>query len=186
MRRNYTTDDRLQDHPAAEIETVVVDPDAVVELMRRNYREDDPLTSHVFRLVPPFDEEVRAEPYAQDGPKRYPPDQDPEPLHLDPATFVRNDAGVHPNETHLTVPTMDEAAAAAREDHGEDVAESTVEEYHETLLEEWEQDVRDALIPRVRILFEHANGDEIWTDAEYQAAETDDTAEGDEAADADA
>lgn len=168
MRDAPTTDETLSGHPATEIETVVVDPDDVVEAFKRNHEEENPLCTHVLRLVPPFEEEVRAEPYVQEGPKRYPPDQEPEPLHLEPATFVRNDDGVHPNETHLTVPTREEARAAAREDHGDDVDENVVDEYHESALEEWERRVRESVIDRIRIYFEHQNGDEIWTDARYE------------------
>lgn len=170
IRDDPTTDDRLANHPAAEIETVVVDPDDVLEALRRNRAESNPLHTHVLRLTPPFEETVRAEPYRQEGPRRYPPDRDPEPLHLEPGTFVRNDASDHPNETHLLPPTVEGARNRARDDHGDDVDEETVETYHADALETWEQRVRDALLPRVRIYFEDATGNEIWTDARYESA----------------
>ncbi|AGB38668.1 hypothetical protein [Natronococcus occultus] len=169
--RDPSADEPSVDHPAAEIQVVVVDPDDVVEAFERNYAEENFRRTHVLRLVPPFEEEQRAEPYVEDGPKRYPPDRDPEPIHLDPATFVRNEAGVHPNETHLTVPTREQARSAAHDDHGEDASEALVDEYHEEALEEWERRVRNSLVDAVRIHFDHGTADEIWTEARYEAAE---------------
>ncbi len=166
MRENQTTDRALADHPAANIETVVADPDDIVESFTRNHEETG-LRTHVLRLTPPFDGDVRAEPYVQEGPKRYPPDRDPEPLHLEPATFVRNDAGVHPNETHLVVPTRDDVRETAQEEIDEDVLEQRYAE----ALGEWESAVRDSLISRIRIYFDHRDADEIWTNARYAAAD---------------
>lgn len=171
MRDTHVTDGHATDHPAADIETVVVDPEDVIEAFRRNHAEEGPLRTHVLRLTPPFEEAVRAETYVQEGPKRYPPDREPEPLHLDPATFVRNEAGDHPNETHITVPARTQAREAAREDHGDDVDETTVDEYHGRALEEWERRVRDSFVPTIRIYFEPATGDEIWTSARYEATD---------------
>ncbi len=169
--RDSNEDGLLADHPATEIQVVVVDPDDVVEAFERNRVEDNFRRTHVLRLVPPFEEEQRAEPYAQDGPKRYPPDRDPEPLHLDPATFVRNEAGVHPNETHLTAPTREEARAAARDDRGDDVTEAVVDEYHEEALEEWKQELRRSFVDAIRIHFDDGTAEEIWTEARYEATE---------------
>ena len=168
MRDTHVTDAGLANHPAADIETVVVDPDDVVEAFVRNRDEESPLRTHVLRLTPPFEEEVRAEPYVQDGPKRYPPDRDPEPIHLEPGTFVRNEGGDHPNETHLSVPTATDARERAREDHGDDVDDDLVAAYLEDAREEWETRVRDSLVSPIRIHFEHQTGEEIWTDARYE------------------
>jgi hypothetical protein len=171
MRDTYVTDGHATDHPAADIETVVVDPEDVIEALRRNQEAEDPLCRHVLRLTPPFEEEIRAEAYVQEGPERYRPDREPEPLHLDPATFVRNEDGDHPNETHITVPARARAREAAREDHGDDVDETTVDEYHGRALEEWEKLVRDSFVTTIRIHFEPATGDEIWTSARYEATD---------------
>jgi len=167
MRETRFTDEALEDHPAADIDVVVADPDDVVGAFERNAGEESRLNTHVLRLVPPFEGEVVAEPYLQEGPKRYPPDADPEPIHLPPATFVENDDGPHPGETHLTVPTLADARSAAREAGG-DVDAATVESHHERLLAEWEADVRDSLLERIRIVFEPGNADEIWVDARYE------------------
>lgn len=169
--RDSNPDGPLADHPATEIQVVVVDPDDVVDAFERNRVEDNFRRTHVLRLVPPFEEEQRAEPYAQDGPKRYPPDRDPEPLHLEPATFVRNEAGVHPNETHLTAPSREEARATAREDRGDDVTEAVVDEYHEAALEEWKRELRNSFVDAIRIHFEDGTGEEIWTEARYEATD---------------
>jgi len=167
MRTNSTTDEGLVDHPAADIDAVVVDPDDVIETFERDHEDESRLNTHVLRLVPPFDGEVRAEPYLEDGPKRYPPDRDPEPLHLPAGTFVENDEGPHPGETHLTIPTTADAREAATAEH-DDPDDGTVETYHKRLFEGWEANVRDALVDRIRIHWDPANGDEIWTDARYE------------------
>ncbi|GAB7019656.1 hypothetical protein [Halostagnicola bangensis] len=170
MRENQTTDRALRTHPAADIETVVADPEDIIEAFTRNHEEEG-LRTHVLRLTPPFEGEVQAEPYGQEGPKRYPPDRDPEPIHLDPATFVRNEAGVHPNETHLTVPTREAVRERATTDHDDELDEDVLEEEYEAALEEWESQVRDSLITSVRIYFDHRDADEIWTNARYVASD---------------
>ena len=168
MRTNSTTDEGLMDHPAADIDAVLVDPDDVIETFKRNHEEDSRLKTHVLRLMPPFDDEVRAEPYLEDGPKRYPPGRDPEPLHLSPGTFVANDDGPHPGETHLTIPTEADARRVAEQDHGEPINDETIESTLDRLLEEWDAAIRDSLIDRIRIYIDPANADEIWTNARYE------------------
>ena len=167
MRNNSRTDPGLSDHPAAGIDAVVVDPDDIVETFMRNHEEDSRLKTHVLRLMPPFDDEVRAEPYLEDGPKRYPPDQDPEPLHLSPGTFVAND-GPHPGETHLTIPTEADARRVAEQNHEEPIDDGTIASTREQLLEEWDAAIRDSLINRIRIHIDPANANEIWTNARYE------------------
>jgi len=168
MRDTHVTDPGVSNHPAADID-VVVDPDDIIATFERNAEEEKRRNTHVLRLMPPFDDEVRAEPYLESGPKRYPPDQDPEPLHLSPGTFLENDDGPHPGETHLEYPTAAAARQLAAEEHGESLEEATVETYHGRLLDEWESDVRDALLDRVRIFFHPATADEIWVDARYES-----------------
>lgn len=167
MRENYVTDQRLQDHPAASIDAVVADPDDIVETFLADHREGHPLREHVLRLTPPYeDTEVRAQPYVKEGPERHHGD-DPEPINLPPATFVENADGVHPEETHLTVPTREEV----REQLGEDVDDEGLEEAYEAALEEWEQDIRNSFITTIRVVFEPINGDEVWADARYESEE---------------
>lgn len=154
MRENSTTDELLKDRPAADIDAVVVDPADIVETFRRNYEEENQLNTHVLRVLPPFDGVVRAEPYLQEGRKRY-RDRDPEPLHLTPGTFLENADGAHPGETHLTFPTREDAT----------------DESYEAAIESFEARARDALLDRIRIYFEPSNGTEIWVDARYESRE---------------
>jgi len=167
MQELQATDQGLADHPAAAIETVVVDPDDVVEAFRRNATEEHPLRSHVLRLSPPFDTEEHAELHVQEGPKRYPP-EGPEPLHLEPATFVENDDGVHPNETHLEPPTL--AAVRERVEETDEGETDAVEAAYDEQFATFERDVRASLLERVRIYF-HGSSDEIWTDVRYEPRE---------------
>ena len=168
MRDTYVTDAALRNHPAADIDSVVADPDDIVRTFERNADSESRLKTHVLRLVPPFDGDVRAEPYVEDGPKRYPPDRTPEPIHLTPGTFVENEDGPHPGKTHLTIPTSEDARRVAEERDGT-VDDATVETHHERLLDEWSSEVRDSLTDRVRIVFDPPTGNEVWTDARYES-----------------
>lgn len=168
MRDTHFTDAGVRNHPAADTD-VVVDPDDVITTFERNATEEKRRNTHVLRLMPPFGDEVKAEPYLESGPKRYPPEQDPEPLHLSPGTFLENDDGPNPEETHLSYPTVAEARQLVAEEHGTPVKEAAVEARHEELLDEWESDVRNALLDRVRIFFHPATADEIWVDVRYES-----------------
>lgn len=168
MRDTHVTDAALRDHPAADVDSVVADPDDIVETFVRNADSESRLESHVLRLSPPFEGDVRAEPHVQEGPKRYPPERTPEPIHLTPGTFVENDDGPHPGETHLTVPTLEDARRAAEERAGS-ADGAAVETHRERLLEEWASEVRASLADRIRILFEPPTGNEIWADARYES-----------------
>lgn len=70
------------EHPAADLETVVVDADDVIETMRRNRRDADEQRSHVLRVTPPLEGERRAKPFVSETQNYYPPEMDPKPLHL--------------------------------------------------------------------------------------------------------
>ena len=144
MRKPHVTDDET--HPAADIDAVVVDPEDVAELLHREHTESDPLRSHVFRIAPPLEGDVRAEPHVQDGPVRH-QGQAPQPIHLPPATFVANESGDHPNETHLEPPT-----------EGPD--------------EEWRSAVEEALISPVRVSFDDRTGNEVWVTARYESGDS--------------
>lgn len=168
MRDTYVTDAALQDHPAADIDAVVADPDDVIQTFKRNAASESRLETHVLRLVPPFDGDVRAELYVEDGPKRYPPGRTPEPIHLMPGTFVENEDGPHPGRTHLTIPTFEDARRLTEERDGS-TDEATVETHHERLVDEWATEVRASLTDRVRIVFDPPTGNEVWTDARYES-----------------
>jgi len=90
MAQNTTTadDGSNSDHPAADIETIVVDPNDVVEAMRRNKRDRDEQRSHVLRVSPPFEGEKKAKPHVSEVHTYYPPEMDPKPLHIAPEAFI--------------------------------------------------------------------------------------------------
>ena len=93
MAQNTTTPDggSNSDHPAADLETIVVDPGDIVEAMRRNKRDEDEQQSHVLRVSPPFEGEKKAKPYVSETHTYYPPEMDPKPLHLSPEAFIVGD-----------------------------------------------------------------------------------------------
>lgn len=78
------------------------------------------------------------------------------------------DADGRPEQTDITVPTRSESRQAAREEHGEDVDEATVEAFHETAMREWESRVRANLRDRVRVAHDPRTGDEVWADVRYE------------------
>ena len=147
------------ENPAADLDTIVVDPDNVIEAMRRNDRDSDEQRSHVLRVTPPLEGEQTATPYVSEAHAHYPPELSQKPLHLIPEAFVVGDgAGSrHPDwrnewsypdygtEKHRFRDEID-----AWEDDGgtrplTDDEEDEWEEWWETVVEMWEDRVRHQL-----------------------------------------
>jgi len=90
MAQNTATADggSDSDHPAADVETIIVDPDDVVEAMRRNKRDRDEQRSHVLRVSSPFKGEKTATPHVSEAHTYYPPELSQKPLHIGPEAFI--------------------------------------------------------------------------------------------------
>lgn len=154
-----TVDETTTDHPAADLDTVVVNPDDVVEAMRRNKRDEDEQRSHDLRVTPPLTGEKTATPHVSEAHTYYPPEMDPTPVHIGPeALVVGHGAGSrHPDwGSEWTYPDYgtekyrfrDEIDA--RDEHGDirpltDDEEDEWEEWWDTVVEMWEDRVRHAL-----------------------------------------
>jgi hypothetical protein len=93
MAQNTATADggSNSDHPAADVETIVVDLDDVVEAMRRNKRDEGEQRSHDFRVSPPFEGEKKAKPNVSEAHTYYPPELSQKPLHIGPEAFIVGD-----------------------------------------------------------------------------------------------
>ena len=161
MARNTASTDGESnaDHPAAGLDTIVVDPDDVIEAMRRNKRDEDEQRSHVLRVTPPLEGEQTATPHVSEAHTRYPSEMDPKPLHIAPEAFiVEHEAGSrHPDwSNEWAYPDYGTQKARfhdefdARDEHGDirqltDDEEAEWEEWWDTVVETWKANVRHAL-----------------------------------------
>jgi hypothetical protein len=154
-----TTDDSNIEHPAADLETIVVGPDDIVEAMRRNKRDETEQRSHVLRVSPALEGEQRATLHVSEANTHYPPELDPKPIHIGPAAFlVGHDAGSrHPDyRNEWSYPDHTAELGLFRDefdtydDHGDTrpLTEEEKDEWNEwwsTAIEMWEDRVRHAL-----------------------------------------
>lgn len=147
------------DPPAADVDTIVVDPDDVVEAMRRNDRDQDEQRTHVLRITPSFEGEKEATPHVSEAHTYYPPELSQKPLHIGPEAFiVGHGAGSrHPDwRPEWAYPRLHEERSLfrdefdARDQHGEnrpltDDEEDEWEDWWDTAVGLWEDRVRHAL-----------------------------------------
>jgi len=161
MAQNIATADggSNSDHPAADVDTIVVDPDDVIEAMQRNDRDQDEQRSHVLRVSPSFEGEKKATPHVSEAHTYYPPELSQKPLHIGPEAFiVGHGAGSrHPDwRNEWSYPNLHEERSLfrdefdARDEHGEnrpltDEEEDEWEEWWDTAVEMWKDRVRHAL-----------------------------------------
>ena len=82
-------------HRAADLETIVVDPEDVIEMMRRNARDESRQCNHSLRITPPFDGEVRAKHHTSQQGNRYPPEISVKPIHLGASVFLAGHTNYH-------------------------------------------------------------------------------------------
>lgn len=153
---------------ANEIETVVVDPDHVIETFKRNQRDENEERSHVLRISVPFESEMEAIPHALEDQTDYPPGGESTPILLCPEAFVNVRGDYDPDRTRIPIPTWEESRSVARNDHGEDIDEETVEEYHITVMEAWKECVRTSLVDEVLLLPDPEPKNEVWATVRYE------------------
>ncbi|SEO72388.1 hypothetical protein SAMN05216388_1017111 [Halorientalis persicus] len=138
-----------ENHPAADLETIVVDPEAVVETMRRTKRDETEQRSHVLRVSPPFEGEQTATTHVSEDHAHYPPEMDPKPLHIGAVAFlVGHDEGSrHPKfRNEWSYPDISEVRSIYRDDVPEDEQDDEAwDEWWDTAVEMWEGRVRHAL-----------------------------------------
>jgi hypothetical protein len=161
MAQNTATADggSNNENPAADLDTIVVDPDDVIEAMRRNDRDSDEQRTHVLRVSPPLEGEQTATPYVDEAHTRYPPELSQTPLHIGPETFiVGHGAGTrHPDwRNEWSYPNRNEERSLFRDEfdaYGErgenrlltDDEEDEWDEWWDTVVEMWENGVRRAV-----------------------------------------
>jgi hypothetical protein len=150
------------------IETLVVGPGDLIAAFERNRDDGTDQRQHGLRVSPPFEGETRAELHASEDDRSAELETDPTPIHLPPELFVENYRGDDPERTTVRIPTQEGSRAAARNDHGDDVDEGTVEEYHETAMAVWKDCVRDSLLDEVRVASDPDGGKAVWIDVRYE------------------
>lgn len=153
----------------AQIKTIVVSVDDIISAFKRNRRDADEQRTHVLRVSPPFAGEVKATPHVSEDHAHYPADMDPTPIHINPASFVGYESGNGPrHQTDIPIPTWSESRRQARDDHGDNVSEQTVEEYHEVAMDVWEERIRGNLKEEVLVARNPETGDEAWAEVQYE------------------
>jgi len=161
MTRHTTTTDGESnvEHPAAGLDTIVVDPDDVIEAMRRNKRDENEQRTHVLRVTAPIEGEQTATPYVSEAHTYYPPELSQKPIHLTPEAFIVGDrAGSrHPDwfdqwsyPNRHTERSLFRDEFDARDEHGEnrpltDDEKAEWDEWWNTAVKEWADRVRHQL-----------------------------------------
>ena len=123
--------------PRNIIDTVVVDPDDVIEALRFNGRppEYKNQRSAAIRISTPFESESGTSIfYTEEG--NYPPEMNPKPIHINPRVFV--------DENVIDQPIAADERARAK-DELDDPTEEEIEEFVDMSFEVWEGEVRNRL-----------------------------------------
>jgi len=123
--------------------TIVVDPDEIVRALR-NAHEYQRNGREVFTVRPPFDGDCRAKYRFSEAGTYWPPEMHPKPIDLAPETFLDDDRRFAP------YPDRNEIRSQMRVD-GVELTEENEEEWFDTAVEVWEDDVRSALADEVNI-----------------------------------
>lgn len=175
------------EHPAANIETLVADPDDIVEAMRRNNRDRDEQRTHVLRISPEFEGEKKATPHVSEAHTHYPPELSQKPLHIGPEAFIvghgagsrlpdwRNEWN-HPDHIEERALFRDEFDAYTEDGDTRpltDEEEDEWDEWLETALEMWEDRVRHALKNTEELTFtsQHPDVDDTTVGVRFESGE---------------
>jgi hypothetical protein len=137
------------------IETIVVEPDDVVELMAHNGREGELAKGKgAFVLSPPYHE--RMEPSIRYLDSEALSEVDADDVRLRPLHFVREGKGALEQRPTRTL---------AHEKLDDDPDEATVDEWLEAAMAEWEEYVRENLLGMTQVFSPHGM---VVADVEYE------------------
>lgn len=148
--------------PRNIIDTVVVDPNDVIEALRFNSQPRDYTNqrSAVIRINPPFQSESTASIYYSEEGNHYPPEMDPQPIHINPRVFVDDPA--------VDIPIRGDERARAREEL-DDPTDDDIEEFVAQAFEVWEDHARKALVDETDINdSERSHGDKHVVSIKYE------------------
>ena len=135
MEQNNAT---MDVKPRNIIDTVVVDPDDVIEALRFNGRppEYKNQVSAVIRITPSFETESGTSIGHTEEGNYYPSDMNPKPIHINPRVFVA--------ENTIEQPIAADERARAK-DELDDPTEEEIEKFVDMSFEVWESEVRNKL-----------------------------------------
>lgn len=155
MARNTATTDGGNDneHAAADLETIIVDTEDVIEMFRRNARDEDQQRSHVLRATSPFDGERTASLHVSEDHTHYPPEMDPKPIHLGATHLFAGRADSQLDDA-LCYPDITVERSLFRDHYDvapEDADEDEWEEWWDTAVEVWESNVRNAMQETIEV-----------------------------------
>ena len=138
-------------HTATALETIIVDPDSIIAMIKDEHRKRNPRQDHNILITPPFEGAVRGQLHATAAAHTYLPETGDEMIKLRPATFVSG----HVNKRLPTPdrhPSIGGANEEFRREHDigperflTDDEEEAWNEWWERKTNEWEQRVRDDL-----------------------------------------
>lgn len=138
-------DESATKHPLADINEIVISPDDVADCIQRNHKQSNRGT-YILRVTPPFRGSVEANLFFSEPGTRYADDIDPVPVHIDPLAFLCGHAdgrdsreyyhNVH-GEAKYPDPLEDKDIYESHAD-----ADTTWDEWRETTLEVWRNEVR--------------------------------------------
>lgn len=135
-------------HDAHALETIVVDPEDVLEMMRRNHRDETEQRSHGLRVTPPLVGERKAELHVSEDHSYYPPDVKPKPIHLRENHIFEGRAESQLDPA-LAYPDLSVERSIFREEYGlesdEEVDEEEWDEWWDIAMETFESNVRAAM-----------------------------------------
>ena len=140
-----TTADSDGSDSIQDIQTVVVDPEDVVEALAHNGHSGDMATGKaVFSLVPPFEPRVELSIHYLGNDTS--DDAVGDRYHIRPLRFVEEGKAVLAQRpTHAT----------ARDHIGEDADRRTLQEWTDAALQKWKAHVRDNLVDQIDIYADH-------------------------------
>jgi hypothetical protein len=135
MEQNNAT---MDVKPRNIIDTVVVDPDDVIEALRFNGRppEYKNQRSAAIRISTPFENESGTSIFYTEEGNYDPPETNPKPIHINPRVFV--------DENVVDQPIAADERARAK-DVLDEPTEEEIEEFVDMSFEVWESEVRNRL-----------------------------------------
>ena len=148
MVQNTTTDGGTDGtHAAADLETVIVDQEDVIEMFRRNARDETEQRTHVLRITPPFEGEMEASLHVSEANAHYPSEMDPTPIHLGAEHLFEGRPDAQLSDT-LCYPDRSVERQLFRSENDvapDEVDEDEWQEWWETALATWESNIRHAM-----------------------------------------
>lgn len=153
-------------HRAADVETVIVDPEDVLEVMRRNYRDEHQQHTHVLRVSPPLEGKKEATPHVSEDGAYYPPEMPEKPLHLGPQHFVVGEE--HPQDMPKELAHPDRETEKQIFDEHDDADD--FEEWWNTAVGRWESRVRQHFEDKqARLVADNMQGPETTVEVLFRS-----------------